>query len=168
MDRFSKVIRGFDSGEINLQLFTDGSCFPNPCSNGEAGYAYLIKFNNGEPNIVFSGRSGEATSTNNRMELKAVIEGLKYLKEPTALELITDSEYVGRGITSWMSGWKKLGWRQPNADLWKEIDYLCARHTVYVTCIRGHQGQPENEICDQMAERARLSIIQKNEVEKSS
>ena len=135
--------------ENSFKVFTDGSCWPNPGNKG--GWAYIIKDYSG----VLINKSAKAylaeNVTNNKMELMAAIEGLKFFSEPKIIELITDSEYLGKGITTWMHQWKKTGWKQKNGDLWKEIYELVNYHTVYVTCIRGHQGQEENEECDKMA-----------------
>ncbi len=138
-----------------VRLFTDGACSGNP---GPGGWAYILKH-------PASGRVREASgavpaTTNNRMELTGVIEGLAILKRPCRVELITDSEYVGKGIREWMPRWKAQGWRrkqggqfQPvvNLDLWQRIDELLARHQVEVTLVLGHNGHPENEACDRMA-----------------
>lgn len=103
---------------------------------------------------------GERESTNNRMELMAVIRGLESLTRPASVELVTDSTYVGKGVTEWMPKWKANGWRRrengkwaevKNEDLWRRLDELLAKHRVRFTHIRGHSGHPENERCDTMA-----------------
>lgn len=151
VDRFSKIIRGFDNGVIDIQVFTDGSCYPNPGIFGS--WAYIIKYKDDNPSYKCSGRI-VGTSTNNVAELTAAIQGLRFIKELCALELVTDSEYVGKGITSWMDGWMRYGFKNKNGDLWRQLYFLCNFHDVYVTCIRGHQGQPENEECDRLASEA--------------
>jgi ribonuclease HI len=155
LERFSKSIRGFVNGIIAVQIFTDGSCFPNPGRFG--GWSYIIMFNDGRPQVKCSG-GYDGIATNNRLELTAAIEGISSLKKPTVIELVTDSEYLGRGISFWMTSWKSGGFRNKNGDLWKQIYSLCQFHNVYVTCIRGHSGQPENEECDRLASQARERI----------
>lgn len=144
--RFSKVIQG-----LPVQVFTDASCYPNPGQLG--GWAYIIKMP-GKPDIKRSGVVRGQTTTNNRMELIAAIQALSSLSEPTTLELIVDSTYLGLGITQWMSAWKKSGWRQPNADLWKKLYILDQLHTIYVTSVKGHAGCEPNEECDRLAAQA--------------
>src|SRR4051812_29233866 len=136
-------------------LFTDGACSGNP---GPGGWAFIIRH-------LASGRILEASgaepaTTNNRMELTGVIEGLSALKRPCQVELVTDSQYVSRGILEWMPKWKRQGWQRRegkrlkpvmNVDLWRRMDELTARHQVRVTEVRGHDGHPENEACDRMA-----------------
>jgi len=163
MESFSKTIRGFEDTTINIdvQLFTDGSCYPNPSLDGKgAGWAYVLLRKSPQAPVKASGPCLDGFSTNNRMELTAAIEGLLALDTPSRVELVTDSEYVGRGICQWIEAWRKTGFRQKNSDLWKRMDTLLRRHVVYITCIRGHQGQPENEECDRMAGEA--SQISKN------
>ncbi len=103
---------------------------------------------------------GETESTNNRMELTAVVQGLKALKRPSNVEILTDSTYVGKGLTQWMAKWKSNGWRRKdgrrwapvkNEDLWRLLDELIATHTITYTPVRGHSGHPENERCDELA-----------------
>ncbi|GAG16757.1 unnamed protein product, partial [marine sediment metagenome] len=102
----------------------------------------------------------ERETTNNRMELTAVIRGLESLKRPTLVELVTDSIYVGRGMSEWMAKWKANGWRRgtkgktapvKNEDLWRQLDALIGQHQVSFTHVRGHTGHPENERCDTLA-----------------
>lgn len=138
-----------------VQLFTDGACSGNP---GPGGWAYILRHPASGKEVERSG--GEAETTNNRMELQAVIEGLRALTRRTRVELLTDSEYVGKGIREWLAGWKKNGWRRgkgprsepvKNVDLWQELDALLSRHEVHYTPVRGHSGHPENERCDELA-----------------
>ena len=138
-----------------VQLFTDGGCSGNP---GPGGWAFLLRH-------VASGKETEGSgaerdTTNNRMELTAVIRGLEALKRPTSVELVTDSIYVGRGLSEWMAKWKANGWRRrersgwaevKNEDLWRRLDELLANHQVRFTHVRGHTGHPENERCDTLA-----------------
>ncbi len=143
------------SNVSEVQLFADGACSGNP---GPGGWAFILRH-------VKSGKEKEASgaereSTNNRMELTAVIRGLEALTRPTAIELVTDSTYVGKGLTEWMPKWKANGWRRrekgrwadvKNEDLWRRLDELLARHRLHFTHIRGHSGHPENERCDTLA-----------------
>jgi len=136
-------------------LFTDGACSGNP---GPGGWAFLLRHPGSGKELERSGVERE--TTNNRMELLAVIRGLEALKRPTSVELVTDSVYVGRGITEWMPRWKANGWRRregkrlkeiKNEDLWRRLDQLLSRHRVCFTHVRGHAGHPENERCDTLA-----------------
>jgi len=138
-----------------VQLFADGACSGNP---GPGGWAFLLRH---LPSGKELDRSGaEPLTTNNRMELMAVIRGLETLKRPTRVELITDSEYVGKGLTEWLPKWKANGWRRgrgrdsapvKNEDLWRRLDELIAKHRITFTHVRGHAGHPENERCDALA-----------------
>ena len=133
-------------------LYTDGGCSGNP---GPGGWAYILRHPKTGKEIEMSG--GEPQTTNNRMEMTAVIEGLRVLKSPSVVEIVTDSTYVGQGLTEWMPKWKSRGWRLPgnksvkNVDLWQELDRLSGLHTIKFTHVRGHTGHPENERCDQLA-----------------
>ncbi len=133
-------------------LYTDGGCSGNP---GPGGWAYILRHPKTGKELERSG--GERETTNNRMEITAVIEGLRALNSPSAVEIVTDSTYVGQGLTEWMSKWKSRGWRLPgnkpvkNIDLWQELDRLAGRHTIKFTHVRGHTGHPENERCDALA-----------------
>ena len=138
-----------------VQLFTDGACRGNP---GPGGWAFLLKHPASGTEKEVSG--GDAATTNNRMELQAVIEGLRALKRPSEVEVITDSVYVAKGASEWMTGWKDNGWRRregksfkpvKNVELWQDIDELLARHDVHFTVVKGHSGHPENERCDELA-----------------
>ena len=138
-----------------VQLFTDGACSGNP---GPGGWAFILRHLKTGKELEGSG--GEARTTNNRMELMAVIEGLRALKRRSKVEIVTDSQYVSKGLTEWMPGWKRNGWRRregktfkpvKNAELWQQLDELAARHEVKLTWVRGHAGHPENERCDQLA-----------------
>jgi ribonuclease HI len=138
-----------------VQLFTDGACSGNP---GPGGWAFLLRHPASGKELERSG--SERETTNNRMELLAVIRGLEALKRPAAVELVTDSTYVGRGLSEWMAKWKANGWRRrekgawkevKNEDLWRQLDALLARHRVRFTHVRGHAGHAENERCDALA-----------------
>jgi ribonuclease HI len=146
------------SGDENLtevQLFADGACSGNP---GPGGWAFILRHAKTGKEKESSG--GERLTTNNRMELMAVIRGLEALKRPTAVELVTDSTYVGKGVSEWLSKWKQNGWRRrenghwaevKNEDLWRQLDELLGRHRVRFTHVRGHSGHLENERCDELA-----------------
>lgn len=133
-----------------VEIFSDGACRGNP---GPGGWGALLRHDNNEKSLY----GGEANTTNNRMELRAAIEGLAALKEPCVVVLTTDSQYVRKGITEWIHNWKKNGWRtsakQPvkNGDLWQELDVLAKRHEVTWNWVKGHSGHRENEIADQLA-----------------
>lgn len=138
-----------------VQLFTDGACSGNP---GPGGWAYILTHPASGKTVEASG--GEADSTNNRMELQAVISGLEALKRRSRVEIVTDSQYVARGSGEWLPGWKKNGWRRregkqlkplKNEEQWRKLDELLSRHDVIFTVIRGHSGHPENERCDELA-----------------
>jgi ribonuclease HI len=136
-------------------LFTDGACSGNP---GPGGWAYILRHPETGRETEASGRDPD--TTNNRMELTAAVEGLKQLKRPTRVELVTDSVYVGTGLSDWMPKWKKQGWKRKergklvpvkNEDLWRELDRLAAIHEVRFSHVAGHSGHPENERCDELA-----------------
>lgn len=135
-----------------VELYTDGACLGNP---GPGGWAYILRHPTTGKETQVSG--GERETTNNRMELTAVINALLALKRPTRVRLISDSEYVLKGLTEWMAGWKQRGWRKSNkkpvlnADLWQRLDELMQAHTLEVQWVRGHTGHVENERCDELA-----------------
>jgi len=141
--------------ESEVVLFTDGACSGNP---GPGGWAYVLRHPGSGREASDSG--AEAETTNNRMELTAVVEGLRQLKRPTVVELVTDSVYVGTGLSEWLPKWKQQGWRRKekgrlvavkNEDLWRELDRLASSHTIHFTHVAGHSGHAENEQCDRMA-----------------
>lgn len=133
-----------------VEIWTDGACSGNP---GPGGWGALLRFGESEKELC----GGEAETTNNRMELKAAIEALNALKEPCQVELTTDSQYVKGGITGWIYGWKKNGWKTANkkpvknAELWQELDEAVSRHKVNWHWVKGHAGHPENERADELA-----------------
>ncbi len=135
-----------------IELYTDGACSGNP---GPGGWACVLKHPATGSRKELSG--GEAQTTNNRMELRAAIEGLRLLKTPTRVDLTSDSKYVLDGLSSWLAGWKKKGWKtaskQPvkNQDLWQVLDELIQMHEVHFHWIKGHSAHPENERCDELA-----------------
>jgi len=139
----------------DLFAFTDGACSGNP---GPGGWGVVLQAKNGD--ALLKERElcgGAAETTNNRMELTAAIEALETLKRESKITLITDSVYVKDGITKWLSGWKKNGWRTAakkpvkNAELWQKLDAAQARHQVTWQWVKGHAGQPENERADALA-----------------
>ncbi len=136
-----------------VDIYTDGACSGNP---GPGGWGALLRFDGKEKEL-----SGyEPATTNNRMELTAVIEALRALKRPVAARVHTDSQYVQKGISEWIHGWKKRGWltadKKPvkNADLWQALDAAAAGHRIEWLWVRGHAGHAENERADALARKA--------------
>jgi len=136
-----------------VKIVTDGSCLGNP---GRGGWACILRFNAHKRELY-----GYAPhTTNNRMELTAAIEGLKALKEPCEVEVVTDSEYVKNGITSWVRNWKLRDWmtkeKKPvvNRDLWEELDDVAAKHTTTWSWTKGHASHADNNRCDELAQMA--------------
>ena len=133
-----------------VEIFTDGACKGNP---GPGGWGTLLRMGRHEKELS----GGEADTTNNRMEMQAVLEGLNALTEPCLVDLYSDSKYVIDGITKWVHGWKKRGWvnasKKPvrNADLWHELIDAAARHEVSWHWVKGHAGHAENERVDKLA-----------------
>ena len=138
--------------ELPVEIFTDGACRGNP---GPGGWAALLR--RGDTEKELSG--GEKLTTNNRMELTAAIRALQALKRPCRVDLHTDSQYVRGGITQWIHGWKRKGWRTAggdpvkNADLWQRLDALRNLHQVDWRWVKGHAGDPGNERADALANR---------------
>ncbi len=135
----------------NVYLYTDGACSGNP---GSGGWCALLRY--GENEKIISG--GNADTTNNRMELTAVIEGLRALKKPCSVTVVSDSKYVCDAINNgWVYSWKKKGWKKSdgkaalNSELWNDLLDLLFVHEVKFQWIKGHDGHPENEICDKTA-----------------
>ena len=135
-----------------IEIFTDGACSGNP---GPGGWGALLRLGATDKEIF----GGEAATTNNRMELTAVIEALSALKRPVQARVHTDSQYVQKGISEWIHAWKRRGWltadRKPvkNADLWRRLDELAAGHRIEWCWVKGHAGHPENERADALARR---------------
>ncbi len=132
-------------------MFTDGACSGNP---GPGGYGTILRYKGHEKELS----GGEANTTNNRMELTAVIVGLEALKEPCKVTLTTDSKYVADAITKgWAESWQQNGWRKAdkkpalNVDLWEKLLLLIKKHEVEIIWVKGHEGHPENERCDKLA-----------------
>jgi len=138
-----------------VELYTDGACRGNP---GPGGWAFILKHPASGKEIEGSG--GIAETTNNQMELQAVISGLESLTSASEVKVITDSTYVAKGASEWMPKWKKNGWRRregkswkpvKNENFWRKLDELLVKHTVKFTVVKGHSGHPENERCDELA-----------------
>lgn len=135
-----------------VEIFTDGACRGNP---GPGGWGALLRYGDKEKALY----GGERDTTNNRMELMAAIKALEALTKPCHVVLTTDSQYVRQGITTWLVGWKRKGWktasRQPvkNQDLWQRLDDLASRHSVEWQWVKGHSGHRENELADELANR---------------
>jgi len=128
-----------------VTLFSDGSALSNP---GPGGFGTILRYQNKEKIIS----QGESHTTNNRMELKGVIEGLKALKEACEVEIISDSSYVVKGINEWLPNWIKRDFKKvKNPDLWREYIEVSNPHTIKATWVRGHSGHEENERCDKLA-----------------
>jgi ribonuclease HI len=133
-----------------VKIYTDGACSGNP---GPGGWGVLLQWNGHEKEL----NGGEGETTNNRMEMMAVIKALEAIKGTPKVELYTDSKYVMQGITEWIDGWKARGWKTAgkkpvkNVDLWQEMDALVAQHDVTFHWVKGHDGHPENERADALA-----------------
>ena len=138
---------------MTVEIYSDGACRGNP---GPGGWGALLRYNGVEKELS----GGEKETTNNRMEMTAVIEALKALNRPCKVAITTDSQYVKNGITSWIINWKKNGWRGSNKkpvknqELWKTLDELVSKHEVSWHWVKGHSGHPENEKADQLANEA--------------
>ena len=135
-----------------VRIYTDGACDPNP---GPGGWAALLR--SGEHEKILTG--SERDTTNNRMELTAALRALETLKRPSRVELYTDSEYLRRGITEWLPGWRRRAWRRKggelkNVDLWQALDAALSSHQVSWHWVRGHAGHRENERVDRLAREA--------------
>lgn len=137
----------------NVVIYTDGACRGNP---GPGGFGVVMRY--GQHEKLLSG--AEDHTTNNRMELMGAIEGLNLLTEPCRVALYTDSQYVQKGISEWLAGWKRNGWKKSdktavkNADLWQLLDAAQHRHEVSWHWVKGHNGDPDNELADQLANQA--------------
>ena len=135
-----------------IEIFTDGACSGNP---GPSGWGAILRHGATEKELF----GGEILTTNNRMEMMAVIEALRALKGPVKARVHTDSQYVQKGISEWIHGWKRRGWKTANKepvkneDLWRELDRLAAQHAIEWIWVKGHAGHAENERADVLARR---------------
>ena len=160
------LICSLESSVKQVQLITDGSCLGNP---GPGGWAYILRYGLHKK----EGYGCASHTTNNRMELTAAIEGLKALKEPCAVEIITDSQYVKNGITKWIEGWKRKGWvtgeKKPvlNKELWVELDKLATSHRAVWEWTKGHASHEDNNRCDELANEAARGQICSDKVAKA-
>lgn len=133
-------------------MFTDGACRGNP---GPGGWGVVLRYGDNERQLF----GGDRETTNNRMELLAVIEGLSVLKRPCEISITSDSTYVLKGIQEWLQNWKKRGWKTAskkpvkNVDLWQRLDALIEPHTIEWHWVKGHSGHPQNELADELANR---------------
>jgi ribonuclease HI len=143
-----------------VELYTDGACSGNP---GPGGWAFILR--HPETGSVLEQSGAEPDTTNNRMELTAVIQGLGTLTKPSVVDVYSDSQYVLKGLDEWLEGWKRRGWknaaRKPvkNRSLWEELDALRQKHELRYHWVRGHSEHPENERCDQLAVEARERLV---------
>lgn len=139
-----------DANRKQVEIHTDGACLGNP---GPGGWAALLRWCGHERELA----DGEAQTTNNRMEMMATIIALETLREPCAVTLTTDSQYVRQGITQWMASWQRRGWKTAggdsvkNRDLWERLAAAAARHVVEWRWVKGHSGDPDNERVDELA-----------------
>ena len=136
----------------HVTVYTDGACRGNP---GPGGWGAVLRFGRREKELS----GGEKSTTNNRMELRAALEALQALNEPCQVTLMTDSQYLKRGITEWLPNWKRRNWRRKggklaNVDLWMKLDEEIARHEIEWRWVRGHSGNPLNERVDRLARKA--------------
>lgn len=146
------------NGEVHI--WTDGACSGNP---GPGGWGVLLRYNGHEKQLS----GGEPDTTNNRMELIAAIRALEALRRPCTVHLHTDSQYVRGGVTGWMEGWKKNGWKTSakkpvkNEDLWRELDEATRRHEIRWHWVKGHSGHAENEKADELARAGMAPFLKK-------
>lgn len=151
-----------------IQLITDGACINNP---GPGGWACILRYKETARELV----GGEPETTNNRMELRALLEGLLALKEPCEVVVVTDSKYVLQGMTEWLPKWKVRGWKTKgkksggtglvlNQDLWLALDEAVGRHTATFEWVKGHANHPDNIRCDRLATKAAKEIASQAKV----
>ena len=151
------------STDAEVILYTDGACSRNP---GPGGWAFILRHQPTGKTMEVSG--SKVQTTNNQMELQALIEGLSSLKRPTRVHVVTDSSYLKQGLTEWIQGWKLRGWKRKtshglkpvkNVDQWKQLDELAQNHELSFELVRGHVGHPENERCDELAVNAYQELL---------
>jgi ribonuclease HI len=151
-----------DKTDQTITVFTDGACSGNP---GPGGWGAIMRWNGHEKEIS----GAHPDTTNNRMEMMAVVRALEALKKPSNVEIYTDSQYVQKGVNEWMAGWKRRGWKTAgkkevqNKGLWQEIDELVQKHVVRFHWIKGHAGHPENERADELAVNAMRALMAEND-----
>jgi len=152
--------------DTEVALYSDGACAGNP---GPGGWAFILHHLPSGKVLEISGAVPQ--TTNNQMELQAAIEGLQYLKRPSAVRLVTDSTYLKQGITEWIHNWKRRGWKRKtrnglkpvkNVEQWMELDQLVLKHEVVFELVKGHSGHPENERCDELAVQAYKDLLSKD------
>lgn len=137
---------------VEIVIYTDGACRGNP---GPGGWGAVLEYSTVSKHLF----GGEAHTTNNRMELTAVIRALEALKRPCVISVVSDSKYVLQGITEWLPKWKLKGWKNAakkpvmNSDLWQQLDQLAIQHKITWQWVKGHSGHPQNELADQLANR---------------
>lgn len=142
-----------------VELFCDGACSGNP---GPGGYGAILRCRGQEKELS----GGEPETTNNRMELTAAIAGLQQLTRPCRVTVVTDSQYLVKGMTEWLAGWQRNGWKNSkkepvlNRDLWEQLVSLSSRHHLHWQWVRGHDGHAENERCDLLAREAIVALRQ--------
>ena len=155
---YSDAVPDAEETKPPVEMWTDGACKGNP---GVGGWGTWMRFGGHERELC----GGEKLTTNNRMELTAVIEGLKALTKPCAVTLHVDSTYVMNGATKWILGWKRNGWRTgdkkpvKNVELWQELDAQMARHSITWVWVKGHAGDPGNERADALANKGVLKAV---------
>ena len=143
-----------------ITIWTDGACSGNP---GPGGWGAILRLQGADRELS----GGEPATTNNRMELTAAISALRTLDEPSDVDIHTDSQYVRGGITGWMAGWKRNGWRTAdkkpvkNIELWQQLDAAAARHTIRWHWVKGHAGHPMNERADELARRGMAQFLRR-------
>ncbi len=148
--------------QLKIDLFCDGACLGNP---GPGGWAYLLRVKTVSGVKEKEGSGAEADTTNNRMELMAAISGLEALTKPCEVRLVSDSQYVVKGVGGWIEGWKRKGWRKAdgspvlNVELWQRLDAQLKRHRVVAEWVRGHAGHAENERVDSLARKEAETLI---------
>ncbi len=151
------------SADTEVIIYTDGACSGNP---GPGGWAFILRHVNTGKTMEKTGATPQ--TTNNKMELQALIEGLKSLQKPTRVHVVTDSTYLKQGLTEWIHNWKHRGWKRKtsnglkpvkNVEHWKQLDELAHIHKLTFELVRGHVGHPENERCDELAVNAYKELM---------